>query len=175
MILTARSGVKDSRNNCISAQLPTVYRELVGCHAAEYDPIGWGTNSVKFADGTRFSCKQWCDILETEAAENLARYDSDFYAGSPAVTVNRYGSGKAYYIGTVGERKLYEHIAREILDANHLKYYAELPDNVEITTRTGDGVTVQLVFNNSDEEKNFRLNGKDVHLQPFEMQYFCAE
>ena len=175
VILTARSGVKDSRNNCISAQLPTVYRELVGCHAAEYDPIGWGTNSVKFADGTRFSCKQWCDILETEAAENLARYDSDFYAGSPAVTVNRYGSGKAYYIGTVGERKLYEHIAREILDANHLKYYAELPDNVEITTRTGDGVTVQLVFNNSDEEKNFRLNGKDVHLQPFEMQYFCAE
>lgn len=175
MILTARSGVKDSNNNCISAQLPTVYRDLVGCHISEYDPIGWGTNSIKFDDDTRFTCKQWCDILETDTAEILARYDSDFYAGCPAITVNKFGRGKAYYIGTVGERRLYERIAREILDAENLKYYADLPENVEITTRTEDGFSVQFVFNNSDDEKHFNLSGKDVHLQPFEMQYFCLE
>ena len=113
--------------------------------------------------------------MAADTAEILARYDSDFYAGSPAITVNKYGSGHAYYIGTVGERKLYERIAQKILDANNLPYFAGLPDNVEITTRTGDGISVQFVFNNSDVEKHFKLNGNDVHLQPFEMQYFCAE
>ncbi|WP_411830120.1 beta-galactosidase trimerization domain-containing protein [Paenibacillus sonchi] len=30
----------------------------------------------------------------------MAWYEDDFFAGAPAVTVNRFGAGKLYYIGT---------------------------------------------------------------------------
>ncbi|HRC96476.1 MAG TPA: beta-galactosidase trimerization domain-containing protein, partial [Coprothermobacter proteolyticus] len=33
-----------------------------------------------------------------ETARPLAVYENDFYAGRPALTVNQYGKGKAYYI-----------------------------------------------------------------------------
>ncbi|MBR1831541.1 MAG: beta-galactosidase [Ruminiclostridium sp.] len=169
VVITARSGVKDSNNNCIMEQLPTVYKELAGCHVSEYDPIGWSRAKLRFTDGAVFDCRQWCDILETDTAEALACYDSDFYAGKPAVTVNRYGSGTAYYIGTVGERRMYEKLAKTMLDDSGIPYIAELPENVEVTVRTGNGVAAMFVFNNSGSEKTVHLDGKDITLEPFGM------
>ena len=169
VVITARSGVKDSNNNCIMEQLSTVYKELAGCHVSEYDPIGWSRAKLRFTDGEVFDCRQWCDILEPDTAEALACYDSDFYAGKPAVTVNRYGSGTAYYIGTVGERRMYEKLAKTMLDDSGIPYIAELPENVEVTVRTGNEVTAMFVFNNSGSEKTVCLDGKDITLEPFGM------
>lgn len=175
VVLTARSGVKDENNNCIMEPLPTVYRELVGCHVTEYDPIGWDKAKVRFTDGEEYECKQWCDILETDTAETAASYSSGFYAGQPAVTVNSYGGGKAFYIGTVGTRRMYEKAAKQILDASGIPYIEGLPENVEVTTRTGSGITARFVFNNSDLERTFELNGEKLHLDPFEMKIIRLE
>lgn len=172
VILTARSGVKDEHNNCIMQQLPTVYAELAGCHVSEYDPIGWGTGKVLFTDGESFTCKQWCDIIETDTARVLAQYDSDFYAGSPAVTLNRYGKGEVYYLGTFGERRLYEKLARLALDEQGIEYFPDLPMNVEVTTRSSEVGSVRFVFNNSKKEQSFNINGEEICLRPFEMKYF---
>ena len=170
VILTARCGVKDKNNNCIPEQLPTVYRKLAGCHVTEYDPIGYDTASVRFTDGECFRCRQWCDILETDTAAAAAYYDSDFYAGSPAVTVNGYGRGKVFYIGTVGERRMYEKIAGIILSGSTVPYITGLPENVEVTTRSGSGITARFIFNNSDETKSFIYEGVPTELAPFEMK-----
>ena len=175
VVLTARSGVKDENNNCIMEPLPTVYRELVGCHVTEYDPIGWDKAKVRFTDGEEYECKQWCDILETDTAKTAASYSSGFYAGQPAVTVNSYGGGKAFYIGTVGTRRMYEKAAKQILDASGIPYIEGLPENVEVTTRTGSGITARFVFNNSDLERTFELNGEKLHLDPFEMKIIRLE
>ena len=175
VVLTARSGVKDENNNCIMEPLPTVYRELVGCHVTEYDPIGWDKAKVRFTDGEEYECKQWCDILETDTAETAASYSSGFYAGQPAVTVNSYGGGKAFYIGTIGTRRMYEKAAKQILDASGIPYIEGLPENVEVTTRTGSGITARFVFNNSDLERTIELNGEKLHLDPFEMKIIRLE
>lgn len=63
VILTNRSGVKNENNNCIMEQFPTVYKKLIGAHIEEYDPIGYNTETIKFSDGSKFDCRQWCDIL----------------------------------------------------------------------------------------------------------------
>ena len=175
VILTMRSGVKDENNNCIMERLPALYGELVGCCVSEYDPIGFGTNSVIFSDGGSFVCKRWCDIIEPYTAEVIARYGGDFYRGAPAVTVNGFGKGKAYYIGTVGERKMYEKLARDILDDSGIEYIKGLPENVEVTTRSKDGFYVRFVFNDSDREKSFMLEGEELTLSPFEMKYIRRE
>ena len=38
--------------------------------------------------------------MHPEGAEVLATYESDFYAGMPAVTKNIYGKGHVYYVAT---------------------------------------------------------------------------
>lgn len=170
VILTNRSGVKDEINKCIMSPLPTVYRELVGAYAEEYDPLGAGTVVLKFTDGMECKGRQWCDILCAENAKVLASYDSDFFKGKAAITENAYGEGLAYYVGTVGEKKLYYKLVMDILDKTGVDYIKGLPENVEITTREGDGKKVQFVFNDTDKVQKFTLSGKEVRLEPFEMQ-----
>lgn len=170
VILTNRSGVKDAHNNCIMSQLPTVYRELVGAYVEEYDPIGRDTIPVRFADGESFSCREWCDILHTESAEAIAYYDGDFFKGTPAVTVNHYGSGRAYYIGTVGQKAFYRHLVKDILTECGLPFVETLPDNIELTERTGDGYKVRFIFNDTDREQSFSIGEEEISLKPFEMK-----
>ena len=73
VILTTRSGVKDAHNNALMSQLPGPFRQMTGVHAVEYAPIGWEQVPLLFHDGTELHARQWCDILETDTAETLAR------------------------------------------------------------------------------------------------------
>jgi beta-galactosidase len=169
LILTNRSGVKDVHNNCIMLPLPTIYRELVGAYVEEYNPIGYDTVSVKFTNNETFECHQWCDILHTETAEPLAYYNQDFFKDTPAVTLNHYGKGKVYYIGTVGEKKFYHRLIRDILKDSDVSFTEGLPDNVEITVRTGDGYSVRFIFNNTNQHQSFKIRNESISLNPFEM------
>ncbi|MBQ7850470.1 MAG: beta-galactosidase [Clostridia bacterium] len=169
VILTTRSGVKDEHNNAIMAQLPTVYRDMVGACATEYDPIGYDSVPVRFADGTMARGRQWCDVLETEGAEVLAAFDGEYFRGAPAVTRNAFGSGSVYYIATVGDQALYDHVARGAVQAAEIDWIDGLPPRVEITTRTGRGLTARFIFNNSGHEQTFGLDGETLTLAPFAM------
>ena len=67
----------------------------------EIDALAPGmTNAVAFSDGSTATCKLLCDVMHLEGAEALAHYTSDFYAGTPVVTRNRFGNGTVYYVGT---------------------------------------------------------------------------
>ncbi|MBQ6696903.1 MAG: beta-galactosidase [Lachnospiraceae bacterium] len=169
VILTNRSGVKNNNNNCIMEQLPTVYRKLTGAYVEEYNPIGYDTVSIRYADGTICKGKQWCDVLATEGAEILATYDSEFYKGKPAITRNKYGAGRVYYIGTVGEKALYYKLIKEVVAQAGLSFTEGLPDNVELTTRTDGYRTAYFLFNNTNKEQHFTLEQEEICLAPFEM------
>ncbi len=173
VILTNRSGVKDEVNKCIMSPLPTVYRELIGAYVEEYNPIGEDTVAVKFTDGAEYTGRQWCDILCLEKAQPVAFYDSRFYQGKAAITKNRYGKGLAYYVGTVGEKKLYYQLVKDILVKTGSDLIEGLPENVEVTTREGNGKKIQFIFNDTDKVQEFVLCGKEMHLEPFEMKIHC--
>ena len=170
VILTNRSGVKDANNNCIMELLPTVYRQLAGAYVEEYNPIGYDKAVLRLADGSTCECKQWCDILVPETAEVLAYYDSEYYKGKAAVTCNSYGAGKAYYIGTVGEKTFYNKLVKDILDVAQIEYVEGLPDNVELTTRMGAGKKVSFLFNNTDKVQQFVYGEEQISMAPFEMK-----
>lgn len=170
VVLTNRSGVKDEYNKCIMEQLPTVYRKLVGAYVEEYDPIGYDTSSIRLTDGSIYKCRQWCDILCLETAETIAVYDEEFYKGRAAITRNSFGRGTAYYIGTVCEKKLYCKLAKDILLESGIPFVKGLPDNVELTTRTGDGIIARFIFNNTAKNQHFTLDKEEISLAPFEMK-----
>lgn len=170
VILTARSGAKDAGNNACMSQLPGVYRALAGVHAEEYVPIGWDSIPLRFEDGTELPAKQWCDVLEPDTAQVLARYNGDYFAGAAAITKNRWGSGTVYYIGTVGTQPVYRRIAREAALEAALPVLEGLPERVEAVTRTGREGSVRFLFNNDDKPKTFTLEGQQLSLAPFEMK-----
>ena len=170
IILTNRCGVKDEHNNCIMSPLPTVFRTLVGASVEEYDPIGYDSIDVRFADGEIFKAKQWCDIIKPETAEPIAFYDDDYFKGKCAVAKNNVKKGTAFYIGTVGEKKLYQKIVKEALELSGVDFIEGIPDGIEVTTRESQNKKAWFIFNNTNLKKSFELFGKALELKPFEMK-----
>lgn len=181
LVMTARSGVKDQYNNCIMEPLPTVFREVIGAEVTEYDPIGGHEQGIKDFAGNKFKCRQWCDILELTTARAYAEYTDFFYSGSPAVSMNRYCSGVAYYVGTVCDAEFYESFAGNIIKQTAIPRLKDLPRGVEVTTRTNGLDDYIFFFNNSDKEADIELpkamfsiiKGNDMeklHLDPFDME-----
>ena len=171
VVITNRSGVQDKNGNCILGQeLPTVFRELCGCHVTEYDPIGPVKQTVNLTKGGTYQITSWCDLLELDTAQAWARYQGRFYSGVPAVAKNRFGEGTAYYVGTVGEKAMYRTLLIEAFRERGVPLLETLPQGVEVTTRSGEGGTYQFFFNNTVHGQNFQLQGERVHLRPLEMK-----
>lgn len=181
LILTCRSGVKDNNNNCIMEALPTIYKQLIGAEITEYDPIGEVVEqNIKDFAGNKFRCKQWCDILHLNTAKMYAEYGESFYKCCPAVTMNKYCNGMAYYVGTVCESAFYESFAGNLMVQAKIPRLKGLPKGVEVITRTNGINEYIFFFNNSNETVMINLpksmysiidsRGKDViRLIPFDV------
>ena len=122
--------------------------EVFGLYAEELDtlyPID--SNAVLMKDGNKAIVKDYCELIKLTGAEVLGTYESDFYAGMPAVTVHSYGNGKAYYIGTRMEEEDLIKFFTPIWSECGIKE-KELPEGVEYLTRTAeDGSTFDFYVN----------------------------
>ena len=191
VVLTNRCGVKDMYNKCQMDLLPTVYRELVGVHVEEYDVIGTVMQDVCIQDDelrqsfeqtrkvqwqgepVKPCATQWCDLLKADTAEVLAVYQAQegsreaFYRGTPVVTRNEYGTGEAYYLGTVLDRASYISLAKTLAKRRQLEYDENLPLGMEVTTRVGTKQEWRFWFNNTMQTVCLQ-DGKTF--APFEMK-----
>ena len=143
-------------------------------------PIGDMEQTIKDFAGNEFRCSKWCDIMELTTARAYAEYEDCFYSGSPAVTMNRYCSGVAYYVGTVCSREFYESFAGNIMKQTGIPRLKDLPKGVEVTTRTNGLDDYIFFFNNSEQEVEITLpkamfsiidggERDNFTLQPFDM------
>ena len=130
--------------------------------------------------GNEFRCSQWCDLLQPTTAKAYAEYNEGYYRCIPAVTMNRYCNGVAYYVGTVLKADFYENFASNLMMQTGIPKLKGLPHGIEVTTRTNGRDEYICFFNNTDKPKTIPLPkpmysmissiGKDKHeLQPFEM------
>lgn len=154
--------------------------EVFGLYAEELDTLyPTDSNAVLMKDGNKAIVKDYCELIKLTGAEVLGTYESDFYAGMPAVTVHSYGNGKAYYIGTRMEEEDLIKFFTPIWSECGIKE-KELPEGVEYLTRTAeDGstfdfyvnynatpVTVQLAKDGTNLLNGEAVSGK-VEILPF--------
>lgn len=105
-VTTFFSGIADETDLVYLGGYPGPLRKLLGIWAEEIDALKPDqTNLVVFQDAFgdldgSYLCRLLCDRIHAESAQVLATYGEDFYAGEPAVTVNQFGQGKAYYLAT---------------------------------------------------------------------------
>lgn len=122
--------------------------EVFGLYAEELDTLyPTDSNAVLMKDGNKALVKDYCELIKLTGAEVLGTYESDFYAGMPAVTVHSYGNGKAYYIGTRMEEEDLIKFFTPIWSECGIKE-KELPEGVEYLARTAeDGSTFDFYVN----------------------------
>lgn len=108
LITTYWTGIVDENDLVYTGGFPGPLRELLGVWSEEIDALHPGErNRVAVeANGNgidwrgEYNARELCDLIHAETAEVIGSYLDDFYAGRPAVTVNRYGQGCAYYIAS---------------------------------------------------------------------------
>lgn len=75
-------------------------------------------------------------IAHLEGAQVIASYSEDFYAGTPAVTVNAFGDGRAYFVGTRLDATALSSLYGAIIEQNSIASI--------LGTTLPDGVTAQI-------------------------------
>ncbi|WP_256701418.1 beta-galactosidase [Paenibacillus sp. P3E] len=147
VILTNRSGVKNMNNICVMQPLPGFFSRAAGVSVEEYDPVGSENHLLVDRESMLYECSQWCDILRPEGAEPIAWYGDDFFAGAPAVTVNHFGSGRVYYLGTHAGEDYWLKLLHDIALDAELVLFPGLPDGVQAFTRTGEAGDLLFLLN----------------------------
>jgi beta-galactosidase len=170
LVVTQRTGVKDESNTVVNQRLPGLLAELCGVEVEEYDSLNSRMqNSLEFtlpdrAEAARVPVGVLCDILKPSGASVLAHYTQDYYAGKPAITLNRFGAGRAIYVGAVGEAELYDLLAGWLLDTAGVAVGPAAPPGVEIARRSQGAKTLDFILNHNDTPQTIRLDRPSVNL-----------
>ncbi len=162
LIITARSGVKDHTNIVVEKVLPGLLAPLCGVEVQEYDSPLAGEKCVlkSVADdfAGRGAAAAWCDILKPTTARVLAEYAQAFYAGQPAITLNRVGQGQVIYVGTVGDQALVDSLVDYAIGLAGIQHGLTTPQGVEATTRWQGDEPFLFVLNHTDEVQSVVIN-----------------
>ncbi|MCI8723683.1 MAG: beta-galactosidase [Ruminococcus sp.] len=147
------SGIVNESDNVHLGGYPGPLRALAGIWAEEIDALApEQSNEILFTDGTKACCGLLCDILHLEGAEEIARYGSNFYAGTPAVTKNAFGKGYTYYVGSVLSEDGLAKVLDLACDGAGVASVIGEETELEVTRRISDAGAVYFVMNFKDQE-----------------------
>ncbi len=160
-VATYWSGFVGESDLCFLGGFPGPLRRVLGIWDEESDALyDEDEGHVKVAAmGKTYAVKHACDLIRAETAEALATYDADFYAGRPALTANRFGQGRAYFIAFRNnqdfESDFYGDLVAELGLLRALD--VELPAGVTAQMRTDGETDFVFVMNFTAEVKAVAL------------------
>ncbi|WP_160692176.1 beta-galactosidase [Clostridium sp. C2-6-12] len=169
-VTTYWSGIVDENDLCFLGGFPGPLREVTGIWSEEIDSLYDNeVNQLEFNNKENlkgiYDVKDYCDLIHAETAEVLAVYKNDFYAGMPAVTVNKYGKGKAYYIAGRTEDNFNTDFYLKIINDLNIKSVIDevLPNGVTAQMRYNKENKYIFIMNFTEEEKKVSL-GKEEYM-----------
>jgi beta-galactosidase len=173
-VATYWSGIVGESDLCFLGGFPGPLRKVLGIWDEEIDSLyDVDVNHIKFRRENELGLKgsyavgKLCSLIHAETARTLAVYTDDFYAGRPAVTVNRFGHGHAYYLAARPEEKFLDNFYSALCNRLKIKrpIKAALPQGVITRMRTDGKSDFIFAMNYSDQPKTVSLgNTKGVNL-----------
>ena len=159
LLATYFSGIVDENEHVVLGGYPALLRTALGLWVEEWTPYPDGrTNGVRFASSrAKYPCDHWCDLLHLDGAEALATYTGDFFAGRPAITCNRHGSGAAYYLGTRIDAPGLDELLDRVCTEAKVTPVLTTPAGVEATLRQSGDERFLFLLNHTDHSAKIRL------------------
>lgn len=156
------AGIHDEHDLVVPGGYPGKLRELMGVWVEEIDALAPGETIAVRGDTVDAHGEIVASIIHDEGARNLAVYGGgEFYAGSPALTVNDYGSGKAYFVGTPLDEKGMDAFMAGVIDRLGIESY-ETPIDVSLAIRrSDDGRRFAFLINHAAEARSVRFDAID--------------
>ncbi len=167
-VATYWSGIVDEHDLCYLGGFPGPLRKTLGIWSEEIDGLhDHDVNGIVFHEKNRLALHgnnevhELCDLIHAEGAETLAAYSGDFYAGRPALTVNSFGSGKAYYIAARVKEPFYDAFYGRIVGETGIRkaVQTELPGGVTAQVRTDGQNDYVFLLNFSGSRQMVTLDG----------------
>ena len=156
-VATYLSGIVDKDDLCFLGGFPAnELKEVFGIWVEETDSLPENMKNIVEYNGKEYDATNFCDILHSKGADVLAKYKADFYAGTPAVTENSYGKGKAYYTAFANKGDFFEEFSDYLINTHNIAPDTDIKAEEGISIRKR-GNTV-FVMNFADTEKDIVLD-----------------
>lgn len=164
LITTFMSGMVNESDNIYTGGYPGPLKDVTGIWVEESDAVVPGQKIYAKFNNQILNCILICDLIHPNTAMPIAEYSSEFYAGTPAATVNEYGKGKAWYIGSKFDHESLTKIMNKILSDCKITGLANT--DLEVTCRKDvTGKDYYFILNMSNQIKELPdkfLNYQDL-------------
>lgn len=152
VIMTAQSAKVNDSNQWHSTPLPGGLTDVFGLRTNEF--FNAGKVETRIGDVDVKDENGFIEVLEPSTAEVLARF-ANTEGKVPAVTVNRFGKGRAIYVGTVAQPELMGALYRHLYPSLGLQAGPKTPDGVYARVVQGRSYYV----NTTGEAKDVPIEG----------------
>lgn len=168
LVTTYWSGIVDENDLCFLTGFPGPLRKVTGIWSEELDALyDEDVNYVAVEPNNKLGLKEqyeariFCDLIHSESAEVIAKFDSDFYKGMPALTYNKFGRGGAYYMAFRNNDEFledfYKGLSKELLLSKSIDI--ELPEGVNAQVRMDEKNEFVFIMNFKNEKQTINLQG----------------
>lgn len=166
LVATYQTGVVNESDLCFLGGAPGPLRGVLGVAVEEFDalpdsrrrkvvPMGGAGHGLS----GEYQARHFVELIHLEGAEVLATYGDDFYAGYPALTANRFGQGRAYYVASRNDERFHRDFLGSLADDVDLPRALEtgLPAGVSASARWKGGQKYVFLLNFTAHEREVEL------------------
>ena len=167
-LTTFFSGIVDDNDRVVLGGYPGELRRVTGVWVEEIDCLFPDMhNTIEIPDtlpelAGSHQVGLLCDLIHGETAEVVGTYATDFYAGRPALTRNKFGHGWAWYLASDPRQEFVNRLVRYICNEKGIAPILETPAGIEVTQREKNGQTFTFVLNHNGDELEVDL-GAEVY------------
>ncbi|AWB43770.1 beta-galactosidase [Paenibacillus sp. CAA11] len=165
LVVTYWSGIVNENDLTFLGGFPGPLRSLLGVWAEEIDTLyDSDRNSIRFFSeelgfGGTYEAREYCEVIHAETAKVLAKYERDYYANTPALTVNTFGQGKAYYMASRNEDRFNDDFYEQLAEHLNIRRALDtgLPEGVSVHLRSDGEHDYVFIMNFTDGSKQVEL------------------
>ncbi|MCL2244108.1 MAG: beta-galactosidase [Treponema sp.] len=164
LVTTFFSGMTDENDLVTMTGYPGELRRLCGLWVEETDALlPDRTNGFAVQDGPwdkiagTWKAEMLCDIIHCEGALAVALYESDFYAGTPALCRNDYGKGRVWYFGAKLRSDFLYRFSAMICEENGIEPVLRAKEGIEAARRVKGEKEYIFILNHNTAESEISI------------------
>lgn len=158
------SGMVGPSDNIYTGGYPGPLKDVTGVWVEESDAVVPGHHTKVIVGDHEYDANLMCDIIHLTGAQVIATYANEFYAGTPAVTENKYGNGNAWYVGSRLEHDGLKKVINRVIKVSGVKPLVDQTTPLEVTKRvTTDGQELYFVLNMSNDSQELPMKFRGYH------------